>query len=195
MSSGLAVQPERGSEPLIALMGCDGVLVGGGVAVVEGVVVWLVCPYGLAGGLHRWRGLGVAVVEGRGVWLACPAPPRSCPARIASLARAPFAVRKGRGWCWFSGSAGKGCVGGLVGRAGLKPAPTSGGLHRWTGMSGAVVGVAWPRSALGILRERRFADKRTLQRGEGAGWEAHTNAGFGRLRYSPEPMASVCREE
>ncbi len=37
-----------------------------------------------------------AVVEGRGVWLACPA-------RIASLARAPFALRKGRGWCWFSG--------------------------------------------------------------------------------------------
>ncbi len=32
-------------------------------------------------------------------------------------------------------------------------------------------------------------------RGEGEGWEAHTNAGVGRLRYSPEPMASVWREE
>ena len=28
---------------------------------------------------------------------------------------------------------GNGCVGGLVGRAGLKPAPTSGGLHCWAG--------------------------------------------------------------
>ena len=60
------------------------------------------------------------------VWLfgSCPSPPRAYPARGASLARAPFAVRKGRGWCWFSGSAGNRCVGGLVGKAGLKPAPT-----------------------------------------------------------------------
>ncbi len=43
---------------------------------------------------------GVAAV--RGCWLfgwGAP-PPRAYPARIASLARAPFAVRKGRGWCW-----------------------------------------------------------------------------------------------
>ena len=46
-SSGLTVQRERGSEPQItqiALMGCEGVLVVGCVAVVDGVVVWLACP-------------------------------------------------------------------------------------------------------------------------------------------------------
>ena len=62
-------------------------------------------------------GVGSAGRLGRGVlvvWLAGPAPPRAYPARIASLARAPFALRKGRGWCWFSGSAWKGCVGGMT---------------------------------------------------------------------------------
>ena len=47
------------------------------------------------------------------VWLACPAPPRAYPARGASLARAPFAVRKGRGGWW--GFCGDACFGGLVG--------------------------------------------------------------------------------
>ena len=83
----------------------------------------------------------------------------------------------------------------LVGRFSNRPYGLAGGLHRWRGLGVAVVGVSRPRSALGILRERRFADKRTLQRGEGEGWEAHPNAGFGRLRYSPEPIASVWREE
>ena len=53
---------------------------------------------------------------------------RAYPARITTFARAPFAARKGRGWCWFSGSAWKGCVGGLAG---------------------------WPRSAPGIPRSLR----------------------------------------
>ena len=82
----------------------------------------------------------------------------------------------------------------LVGRFANRPYGLAGWLDGWRGL-GVVVVFAWPRSALGILRERRFADKRTLQRGEGEGWEAHTNAGFGRLRYSPEPIASVWREE
>ena len=38
-----------------------------------------------------------------------PSPPRAYPARIASLARAPFAVRKGR-WWWLMGCCcGKAC--------------------------------------------------------------------------------------
>ena len=46
----------------------------------------------------------------------------------------------------------------LVGRFANRPY----GLAGWRGL-GVVVVVAWPRSALGILRERRFADKRTLR--------------------------------
>ena len=39
----------------------------------------------------------VGCVGGKAVvWFVCPAPPRAYPARGASLARAPFAVRKGR---------------------------------------------------------------------------------------------------
>ena len=45
----------------------------------------------------------------------------------------------------------------LVGRFANRPY----GLAGWRGLGVAVV--AWPRSALGILRERRFADKRTLR--------------------------------
>ena len=52
-----------------------------GVAVVEGRGVWLVGrfanrPYGLAGGLHRWRGLGVGMVERCGGLVGVP---RSAP--------------------------------------------------------------------------------------------------------------------
>ena len=59
-------------------------------------------------------------------WFGWRAPPSPGIPRSHSFARSrPFrAVRKGRGWCWFSGSAGKGCVGGSVGRAGLEPALT-----------------------------------------------------------------------
>ncbi len=37
------------------------------------------------------------------VWLVGPSPPRAYPARGAPLARAPFAVRKGRGIVWLVG--------------------------------------------------------------------------------------------
>ena len=86
-------------------------------------------PAPTSGGLDRWRGLGVVVVEGRGVWLVCPSPPRALTLTLSRQAGegmivADEGVAAVRGWCWFSGSAGKGCVGGLVGSAGLEPALT-----------------------------------------------------------------------
>ena len=141
-----------------------------GVAAVRGV--WLfgwygrfeTCPYGLAGRLHRWRGLGVVVVEGRGVWLVCPSPPRAYPARGASLARAPFAVRKGRGWCWFSGSAGKRCVGGLVGSAGLEPALTG-----W--LTRCLVGCLGVDHSWSVVRRARISVV-GVSSSSSAGWRA-----------------------
>ena len=44
--------------------------------------------------LLRWR-------KGVVVWMVGPSPPRAYPARGAPLARAPFAMRKGRGSCWL----------------------------------------------------------------------------------------------
>ena len=79
------------------------------------------------------------------------------------------------------------------------------------GLDGLVGG---PRSAPGIPRSRRSARSRPFRPAKGAwdglvggpvadpgillegeGWEAHPNAGFGGLCYSPEPIASVWREE
>ena len=96
-----------------------------GVAVVMGT--WLfgwqgrfeTCPYGLAG----WRGLGVVVA-----W------PRSAPGPHPN----PL-PSNGRGGMFVADECvaavmGVWLFGCLVGRAGLEPAPTPGGLHRWTGM-------------------------------------------------------------
>ena len=98
------------------------------------------------------------------VWLACgPAPPRALTLTLSRRAgEGMFVADEGvaavRGWCWFSGSAANGCVGGLVGRAGLKPAPTSVGLDRWTGMGVLVVwlacGPAPPRALTPTLSRR-----------------------------------------
>ena len=92
------------SEPqitLIFVMGCDGVLVVGLVAVVG---VW------------------------RFGWCAAPRRPGHPPlASLRSLAP-PLRCAKGAIALWSFGRLV--CVGCLVGRAGLKPAPTCGGLHR-----------------------------------------------------------------
>ena len=63
------------------------------------------------------------------VWLVCPAPPRALTLTLSRRAgEGMFVADEGvaavRGWCWFSGSAANGCVGGLVGRGGSRTAPT-----------------------------------------------------------------------
>ena len=54
----------------------------------------MVSPSGRGDVCGGWGCLAVMVVQV--VWLVSSRPPRAYPARIAALARAPFATRKGR---------------------------------------------------------------------------------------------------
>ena len=89
-------------------MGCDGVLVGGGVWLVG---KWCLVGVPLAapgphpnplpsngrGGMFVADECVAAVMDGRGGLVGGPHSARAYPARGAPLARAPFALRKGRG--------------------------------------------------------------------------------------------------
>ena len=139
----------------------------------------------------------VAAVRGRWLfgWCAPPSPgiprshnfARSRPFRCAKGAWVVLVQRVGgEGVCWWFG----------VGRAVREPPLRVGWLVAWMERVGCCCcgGGAAPLRP-GHPPRAAFRRQAYRSRGEGEGWEAHTNAGFGRLRYSPEPIASVWREE